>query len=102
MKIIREINGEKKTFELTDEEMLLAYYEQQAIFDVQDIKDTVSGWSDEWNQDTYHVSSKEFFDMAEEAALEMRRNINKYDMEWSYARDQAITDVIRKRKGEDV
>ena len=33
-------------------------------------------------------------------ARQMRRNIDKYDMLWQYARDEAISEILKKVEGE--
>lgn len=85
MKIIR--NG--KEFELTKDELFQAYYEQQELFDVENIEMNLDTYLDE---DEYELlkNNKEFI---EEAAYQLRRNQDKYNMDYDYALEDAITET---------
>jgi len=93
-KIVRTVNGVEYTFPLTLSELFDAYYEQQYRFDLQDVEDAVIGYQDEDVQMEYGVTKEEYMSLKEKIAGELRRNIDKYDMEWSSAREDAIRSVI--------
>lgn len=110
MKITRHINGEKFDFELSLGELRDAYFEQEHNYDLEDIKaviPTTDSDPDNWVEfiEEYGivpctVSEDEMEDMA----TELRRNIDKHNMEFSNARDNAIRTVIAKRpnKGDTI
>lgn len=94
MKIKRNVSGAEMEFELTQNEMYEAYYDQQHRFDVEDIKWWFLDISDEELAEDYGKTRAEIEAMYDDIACEMRRNIEKYDMEWTYARDMAIADIV--------
>lgn len=96
MTIKRTVNGTELEFQLTDDELSNAYFEQQFNFDVQDVRDAVIGWEDDDVIGVYGINTETFMKLSDEMAIEMRRNIDKYDMDWDYARDEAIRDVVRR------
>lgn len=100
MEIKREIHGEKVSIELTDSEMTQCYFEKQAEFDLLNVCDVIDGWDDEWVIDTYGVDTETYLSLAGKIAKTMRRYIDEQDMEWTFARDEAIEDTIREYKGE--
>jgi len=86
MKIIRE----EKEFELTREELFDAYLEQEYLFDVQNIKDNMKDYLNEKEYELL-LNNKEFI---EEAASELRRNQNKYNMDY----ENAISEAFKEAK----
>lgn len=78
MIISREINGENVSFELTEHELFSAYVEQEHEFD----KDYVRGL----------VSESTTEEKIDEIACEMRRMMNKYDVNIDYAFDEACSE----------
>ena len=99
MQIKRTINNNETVIELTDQELFNAYCEQQFIFDRSDITDVADGIENEDDfVGTYGIDRKTFDSLLDDMAYEMRRNIDKYEMSWEYARDDAITTVIRRHK----
>ena len=98
MKIEREVNGTMMVFELTDDELYEAYKEKEFMFDVQDIEDVVCGWSDEEFEDSYGIPKEVFDSLVHQMAYQKRRNQDKYDMSWDYARDDAIRTVVAEYK----
>ena len=95
MKIKREINGEQYDIELTEEELYNAYREQEFLFDKQDVLNMIDGLSDDEIHDILYVDRATFEKYTEDMACEMRRNIDKYDMSWDAARDEAARYVLR-------
>lgn len=77
MKIIR--NGQE--FELSKDELFKAYKEQQALFDTQIINDNMEKYLDK----TEYAALKNNQSFIEETASELRRNQDKYDMDYEYA-----------------
>ena len=97
MKISRKIDGKEVEIELTDDELYDAYLDKEFIFDKQGVEDTICGWSDQEVLEVYDVDRTKFLSLADDMAVEMRRNIDKYEMSCSYARDEAIADVLQHR-----
>lgn len=79
MKIIR--NGVE--FNLTKEELIEAYFEQQYEFDKGDVIGRLEEMDDEAEREKLTAN-------VENIAEDMRRNIDKYGMDWTYALDEAI------------
>lgn len=98
MKIQREINGISMEFELTDDELWSAFQEKEQQFDRQDIEDAVCGLEDEDIDDLYGVSREVLESLFDQMAYEKRRNQDRYDMGWEFARDEAIQTVIQRYK----
>lgn len=96
MKIIR---GEQE-IELTRRELLDAYYEQQYEFDKEDIRTLLDSFDDRYWQDRYGVCRAEIEPLVEDMAVMMRLNMDKYDMYFDYARDDAVDTVLRRYKKE--
>ena len=96
MKIKRIILGKEEEFELTPDELYAAYREQEFKFDRSDIEDYFAAFEKEDIEEEYGMTIAELEGKYDDMAYEMRRNIDKYGMDWSYARDDAIT-VLRRR-----
>ena len=92
MKITREVNGQTVEFELTNKEMMDTFFEQQKAFDAQDIEMLVESFSEEDFIEIYGLSPSVVLENAEEIGSRMRKNIEKYDMDWESARDEAVSD----------
>lgn len=86
MKIIRN----RQEFELTADELFNAYKEQQYIFDIENIKYNMENYLDELEYDLLN-DNEEFI---EAAAEQLRRNQNKYDMDF----DDALKDAFEMVK----
>lgn len=93
MTIKRVVNGVEMEFELTHDELFNAYCEQEHKWDVQACKDYFyDTYSDEeWFENT---SKKTKQCVIEAAAINMRRYINKYDMDFYSACSGAIDEAI--------
>ena len=96
MKIKREINGTVHEFELTSNELFEAYYEQEHKFDVDDMEDLICGLENEYVLEVYGVSAERFRELEPEMAYEKRRLMDKYDMAWNDARDEAVDRILEK------
>lgn len=77
MKITREINGVQHEFELTANELYNAHAEQEHIYDTANVKNAISDLSD---------------GLASDLAYEVRRQIDKYDLDFDYALGEAVVD----------
>ena len=98
MKIYRTVSGIEYSFELTNAELAQAFSEHQYRLDKQDITEYGEYMTDDEIVETYGVTRQEFDELTGEIASTMRRYIDKYDMDWTYARDEAIRDVIASFK----
>lgn len=96
MKIKRLVSGKEQEFELTADELYAAYREQEFKFDRADVADYFLAFDNEYIEEEYGMTTKEVESKFNEIAYEMRRNIDKYDMDWTYARDEAIETILRK------
>jgi hypothetical protein len=94
MTITREVNGKEVEFSLTPVELYNAFEEQQHIFDVEDVKNYFDGYSEADFIREYGRPGAEIRLLFGEVAYEMRRNIDKYDMDWFYAREAAISELL--------
>lgn len=101
MTITRTVGGEQLSFELTESELANAYFEQQYKFDQQDVMDLICGWDDDDVLGVFGVTVEEYGKLSEDIATEMRRNMDKYDMDFDYARDEAVRTVVRRNKETD-
>lgn len=96
MTITRVIDGTPHEIELTSAEIYGAYVVQQFEFDRADIEDLVCGMSDADVMACYDVGIEQFKSLIDDMAYEMRRQIDKYDVSWEYARDEAVRSVIEE------
>ncbi len=100
MTITRTVGGEQLSFELTESELVNAFFEQQFKFDKQDVMDSIYGYEDDDVLGVYGITIKEYTKLSGDIAAEMRRNLDRYDMDFSSARDEAVRDVVQKYKRE--
>ena len=104
MKIERNVNGQLMEFELTPEEVSAIYYEQQHMFDIQDIRNKFEGEMDPGEfEDEYGFPVELVLDnesLLEEMAQESRHNQDKHGMDWQFARNDAIKDVLNRHLDE--
>lgn len=94
MVIKREIGGETVEIELTERELYEAYIEKQAKYDIEDVECAFTCFEDDELEDMYGMTRVEIEEKIPEIAREMRRNIDKYDMNWQDARDAAIAEIL--------
>ena len=99
MLIRRLIDGKEISIELTDEEVYNAYVERQHLYDAMNVESYFDSYKDD--DDLYlefgktKEELKEFYD---EIAYEMRRYIDKYDMDWEYAMSDAIYAILGREE----
>lgn len=98
MRIQRTINGIKLDIALTIEELVAAYFEQQKKFDIEDVISFAEAYDNKTLMESYGCTYQELLNNKEDIAARMRKYIDKYDMEWSYAREEAVRDVMRSIK----
>ena len=101
MTITRTVGDKQVSFELTESELVNAYFEQQYKFDVRDVKDLICGWDDDDVLGVYGITVAEYEKLSDDIASEMRRNMDKYDMDFDYARDEAVNSVVSMYKREN-
>lgn len=94
MQITRMINGKEYEIELTKAELYEAYLEQQHYYDKLDVASIAEENSDKWLDDQYGTTREVFMSLVDDMANEMRRNIDKYDLDWQSARERAVQDVL--------
>lgn len=92
MKIVRD----GKEIELTPQELVDAYMEQQELFDIADVRTLLECFDDEELQISYGGTFAQLEPLIEEMATRMRRYIDKYDMNWDYAREEAVLDIAEE------
>lgn len=106
MKIQREINGQTVEFELTSEELYSAHLEQEHKNDIQDITDALENYRPDGAEDFYQEYEVPFDkvygneDLISEIAHEKRRNMDKHDMRWDTARDEALSEILYRHREE--
>lgn len=96
MKIQRTINGVCFNIELLPEELVDAFYEQRDKFDIEDILNYGEQMTQQELEEELGCSYSEFLSMKEMMAQEMRKNIDKYDMDFVSAREYAIKETIKR------
>lgn len=95
MTISREINGQMMEIELTKGELFSAYREQERAFDLASCDDYLDDTyrDEEWYSTLDEEKRNE---LLENAADELRRNIDKYDMDFEYAMSDAFCTAIAR------
>lgn len=91
MVIRRQFGSAMKEITLTEAELRRAFYEQQQIFDKTDMEYHIEEVED-WLLDEGLLKEdiEMLSDHAGELGEEMRRNMDKYDMDWASAKDEAL------------
>lgn len=93
-------NEQELEFELTSDELRNAFYEQQAVYDCEDmlyyIEDEGKDWLKTAGYDDKFIDSISLY--LDEMGEELRRQIDKYDLSWEYARVEAFQSVLRRIK----
>ncbi len=97
--ITRNINGTELSIPLTDVEIYSAYKYLQGLFDEQDVRNLILDMSNDEIKKKYGISKKKFEALIPDMAIEMRRNIDKYDVDWEYAREEDVDFVIQEGIG---
>ena len=101
MVIHRILHGQNIDIELTHDELIDTYFEQQHNFDMQDVEEGIASY--DFPSD---INDKLLMHLAE-IATDMRKIINvdfacdpSWSPSWQLARDQAIKNQIKKLKEE--
>lgn len=98
MIIKRTLNGIQVEIELTANEVISAYEEQEHIYDVKDIQTILD---DEYDDDMYEgVPVKSLMDKADDIAYKYRKIIDEseFPLHWREAAEQAISNFIKEEK----
>ena len=93
--ITRNINGTELSIPLTDVEIYSVYKYQQGLFDECDVRNLILGLSDGEIKKKYGIAKKDFEALTPDMAIEMRHNIDKYNVDWEFAREAAVDFVIQ-------
>lgn len=94
MIITRIINDVQVKIRLTDMELLDAYCEQESKFDIESCENYLSSGiydGEEWYENLDQETKAQ---IVEDAAFNLRRNINKYEMSYEYALSDAFVTSI--------
>ena len=94
MKIKRTIDGREIEIELTEQELFDAFVEQEFIFDLDNVRNYFMDYTDEDFQERYGLSREEAESRFKDVASQLRRNIDKYGMNYEYAMSEAIHTVF--------
>lgn len=89
MVIKRTVNGVDLEFTLSGHELSDAYYEQEHKYDVQDVMNRLDAMDDEEFEE-HGLTRAQVEELVDEIAYWKRRNMDKYDMSWSSALDEAM------------
>ena len=95
MWVTSEIDGKFMPIKLTPDELFRAYLEQEHIFDCEDVRDYFDAFDDDNLLEVYGMSRTKIEEFYDDIAVEMRRNINKYDMRMEDARAEAIIAILK-------
>ena len=94
MKIKRTIDGQEFEFELTPSELYDAFAEQQFQYDLSIVRYYFEDYSDDDIKEEYGRTRKELEACFEDIAVELRRNMDKYEMSLEYALPTAVNEVV--------
>lgn len=87
-------------YELTSEELLHAYWEQEHLYDIDDVKSELELVVDnDIDEAEYIEAAKRIYedsDKLDSVARSKRRNIDRYNMEWNFAVSEAVKDAIQE------
>lgn len=98
MKITREIGGQMAEINLTPDEMVKTYYEQQRKNDMEDMEEYLFQFEDSDFEEYFGCPIAEAESELDELARLMRTNMEKYDLSWENARYEAISDWSYERR----
>lgn len=93
-------NETELEFELTSDELRNAFYEQQSIYDCEDMMYYMEDEGREWLRTAGYDSEfvNTISQYLDEMGDELRRQMDKYDLSWEYARAEAFQSVLRRVK----
>lgn len=94
MKIKRIIDGKEFEFELTPQELYDAFAEQQFQYDLSIVRYYFEDYSDDDIKEEYGRTRNELEACFEDIAVELRRNMDKYEMSLEYALPTAVSEVV--------
>lgn len=97
-----ELQGKEKLsleVELTEEERREAFEEQEYLYDYMDIESKLNEKKEEEETELYGFPIDEITEeMLEKMAEEKRRQMDKYDLDWETACEEAIKIIIQERR----
>ena len=96
MQVKRIINDEEYYIDLTDNELMDAYFEQQQRFDEEDVAVLVDDMDDEDFLYIFKIDKENFKKLVPDIAILMRKMIDKYDIPWTQARTDAIEQIVER------
>lgn len=87
-----------KTFELTDRELSEAYFEQEHLFDIEDVQGELESIvSADVDEEEYVAAAQRILNSLEllsDCARDKRRNTDRYGMAWDAATTEAVKDAV--------
>lgn len=87
-----------KKFKLTDRELTDAYYEQEHLFDIEDVKaELESIVSADVDEEEYVAAARRILDSSKllsDCARDKRRSMDKHGMNWDAATMEAVKDAV--------
>lgn len=83
----------KIKIKLNEQELYKAYEEQEHIYDKDSIRNNIT--NEEYLDPELYKKLKNKETFIDTAAYELRRNLDKYNMEYSYAVKEAIASTIK-------
>lgn len=98
MTITREINGEQVGIELTADERWQAYIEEEEQCDRDAVADYIDEYDEEDFKNTYGIERSEAEERLDEIGSTLRRLVDKYDMSWEFAREEALNEWAKAIK----
>ncbi len=101
MIVKRIIDGDEINIELTDRELIDAFYEQEHLFDIEDVQDKLAEMDDDEFAEYGLTRSYVDKDDIDEIAHKKRYRINKYGMNWESATEDAIYAYLFNNRKED-
>lgn len=99
MKIVRNVLGTDIEIELTSDEVYQTYLEQEELYDTQDVQTRLDSYKGrecqfhaEYGVDLDRVNNDA--DLIYSIAAAKRHNIDKHEMDWEFALDEAFNECL--------
>lgn len=87
-----------KRFELTERELSKAYFEQEHLFDIEDVQSELESIvSADVDEEEYVAAAQRILNSPEllsDCARDKRRSMDKYGMAWDAATTEAVKDAV--------
>lgn len=92
------ITRDGKVIELTAQELSEAYFEQEHLFDIEDVKGELESIvSADVDEEEYVAAAQRILNddtLLSDCARDKRRSMDKYGMNWDAATTEAVKDAI--------